>query len=857
MVPFKTVENERFKCLLKVVDPRYELPSRKYFSNTAIPRLYSECREKIERKVQNVQFFTTNDHGDPLKIWLMTPLTNPQTDQERRYNDAHSRTQSVMELAVGMLKGRWRCLDRTGGVLLYRPEKVCRIVMACGVLHNVAHRHAIPLPEQHIPPPDEPDAVLVDANPAREAIRARDAERLLHAFVSSRLDYCNALLIRIPGRSLQKLQYIQNCAARILTRRRKYDHFTPILWSRHWLTVRWRIETETVGAVETDSGKDVDPERGDVKGTETDEGDTQLLHAGMLVVKNMVKFQIDCGASCNVIPINLLNPDTKLEHTKSVLVMYNKSARGREFPWVQALVCLEECWVLEPRRNTQGKVLRPVDGKSYEVQLHSGGVIQRNCRHPRCAPGMSFSYPADMEISIPSQAEAVGHEHSDTVPPPPPRDTGDKDMPATTRAGRAVVQPQWNTIILKVHFLFAKPKKCEYHRTYVGFLGYVISRGQLEPDPAKIQAVTDWPTPTSWKDLQRFLEFSHFYRRFIQNYSQVAVPLTSLTSTMTAFRWSPEANTAFHALKALLRPSCDTLIPPSLLWLKLTHLTRELEWSYRSTIPCPRGWLSKSGDTGWRGLSSLLPFGLTIGTWPTCGQCSRNDKLDALSQGFSASHETQNPAPIIPEARTVDAASWEIEAVIQRALVDEPDPSDGPPNWLFVPAATWSQVLQWGHASKIVGSGSLGWPGTRGSMWQPVPSAPEGSPLIAPLQGYSTHCWSPAVLAVYYVPLSELPSALETAELLTEHVRLHGIPSNIVLDWGPQFASQTNGQKERANQDLDLDSLKIHSTFHMSFLKPVDSSDLCPPAKPPPPPRIIDNSPAFMVSRILDFRPRG
>lgn len=59
MVPFKTVENEGFKCLLKVVDPRYELPSRKYFSNTAIPRLYSECRVKIERKVQKVQFFTT------------------------------------------------------------------------------------------------------------------------------------------------------------------------------------------------------------------------------------------------------------------------------------------------------------------------------------------------------------------------------------------------------------------------------------------------------------------------------------------------------------------------------------------------------------------------------------------------------------------------------------------------------------------------------------------------------------------------------------------------------------------------------------------------------------------------------
>lgn len=62
-------------------------------------------------------------------------------------------------------------------------------------------------------------------------------------------------------------------------------------------------ETEIVDAVETDSGKDVDPESGDVKGTDKVK-DTQLLYAGMLLDKNMVKFQIDCGASCNVIPIN-------------------------------------------------------------------------------------------------------------------------------------------------------------------------------------------------------------------------------------------------------------------------------------------------------------------------------------------------------------------------------------------------------------------------------------------------------------------------------------------------------------------------------------------------------------------------
>ncbi|KAJ8016317.1 hypothetical protein DPEC_G00005940 [Dallia pectoralis] len=85
--------------------------------------------------------------------WLSTkdvavnPLNNPQTDRERRYNDAHSCTRSVVERAIGQLKCRWRCLDRTGGMLLYHPDKVCRIILACGVLHNVAHRHGIPLGE--------------------------------------------------------------------------------------------------------------------------------------------------------------------------------------------------------------------------------------------------------------------------------------------------------------------------------------------------------------------------------------------------------------------------------------------------------------------------------------------------------------------------------------------------------------------------------------------------------------------------------------------------------------------------------------------------------------------------------------
>ncbi|KAK0146660.1 Protein kinase C alpha type [Merluccius polli] len=87
------------------------------------------------------------DSGYALRPWLLTPLANPLTVREQRYNNIHARTRSVVERAIGQLKSRWRCLDRSGGMLLYHPEKVCRIVQACGVLHNIAHRHGVPLCE--------------------------------------------------------------------------------------------------------------------------------------------------------------------------------------------------------------------------------------------------------------------------------------------------------------------------------------------------------------------------------------------------------------------------------------------------------------------------------------------------------------------------------------------------------------------------------------------------------------------------------------------------------------------------------------------------------------------------------------
>ncbi|KAK3507782.1 hypothetical protein QTP70_000375 [Hemibagrus guttatus] len=81
---------------------------------------------------------------------------------------------------------------------------------------------------------------------------------------------------------------------------------------------------------------------------------------------------------------------------------------------------------------------------------------------------------------------------------------------------------------LQQHHLYVKLEKCEFHRTTVTFLGYMISRQGVEMDAVKLQVVTEWSIPIMVWELQRFLGFANFYRQFIRNYSSVAGPLTSL-----------------------------------------------------------------------------------------------------------------------------------------------------------------------------------------------------------------------------------------------------------------------------------------------------------------------------------------
>jgi transposase InsO family protein len=102
---------------------------------------------------------------------------------------------------------------------------------------------------------------------------------------------------------------------------------------------------------------------------------------------------------------------------------------------------------------------------------------------------------------------------------------------------------------LRAYKLYLKPEKCEFERTKVEYLGLVISAGSVEMDPIKVAGVAEWPVPENRKEVQSFLGFVNFYRRFVQDFSKVARPLFELTKKDILWRWGREEQEAFDQLR--------------------------------------------------------------------------------------------------------------------------------------------------------------------------------------------------------------------------------------------------------------------------------------------------------------------
>jgi len=115
--------------------------------------------------------------------------------------------------------------------------------------------------------------------------------------------------------------------------------------------------------------------------------------------------------------------------------------------------------------------------------------------------------------------------------------------------------------VLAEHKLFLRPEKCEFHRKRIEYLGLVILENKVEMDPVKVAGVHDWPTPENWTDVQAFVGFVNFYRRFIRDFSTIARPLFDLTRSDKAWNWDTKEQDAFERLKAAVT-TAPVLVSP-------------------------------------------------------------------------------------------------------------------------------------------------------------------------------------------------------------------------------------------------------------------------------------------------------
>ena len=113
---------------------------------------------------------------------------------------------------------------------------------------------------------------------------------------------------------------------------------------------------------------------------------------------------------------------------------------------------------------------------------------------------------------------------------------------------------------LRRHQLSLKAEKCYFDKEEIDFLGLIITEKGIRMDPNKVKAVTTWPTPTTKRELQQFLGFVNFYRRFVKGFAKIAKPLTKLTGKSEWF-WTELQQKAFEELKQEITSEQTLIIP--------------------------------------------------------------------------------------------------------------------------------------------------------------------------------------------------------------------------------------------------------------------------------------------------------
>lgn len=478
---------------------------------------------------------------------------------------------------------------------------------------------------------------------------------------------------------------------------------------------------------------------------------------------------------------------------------------------------------------------------------------------------------------------------------------------------------------LRKYQLYLKAEKCIFHQSSVHFLGYIISNGGIRMDKGKVEAISSWPRPTTIKELQRFLGFSNFYRRFIANYSSITSPLTDLLKGGNkSLSWDISATKAFNHLKEafttaplLVHPNPELpfivevdasttgvgavlsqqqgkppkLHPCAFFSKKLSPAEKNYDIGNRELLAIKlaleewRHWLEGAThpflvltdhknlaylqdakrlnprQARWALFFTRFDFKISYRPGP------RNVKADALSRIQATEETLDEPEGILPADIITSPIVWTSPPVVSTTPPD--NPPGCPPNHQYVPRTQRTPLIHSSHTS--LGTGHPGANATlsllRDRFWWPnmardVRRFVQGCPDCA-ISKSSRHLpsgklvplpipnrpWShlgvdfitdlpssdnnTCILVIVdrfskfcrLLPLPGLPTAMQTAELLFNHVfRYYGIPEDIVSDRGPQFISrvwkaffsllgvtisltsgyhpQSNGQTERKIQEI-------------------------------------------------------
>jgi hypothetical protein len=119
--------------------------------------------------------------------------------------------------------------------------------------------------------------------------------------------------------------------------------------------------------------------------------------------------------------------------------------------------------------------------------------------------------------------------------------------------------------ILKANQIYLNPNKCEFNKAEVRFLGHLVSKEGIRPDPEKVKVMKEWPAPTDKHELYRFLGFANYFRLFIRSYATIAAPLYPLTQISSkiefAEQWTTMQQECFEALKLALSTAPTLKLP--------------------------------------------------------------------------------------------------------------------------------------------------------------------------------------------------------------------------------------------------------------------------------------------------------